>query len=72
MLYAKHASWRVLQSHAHSGTGAPTELLFPSQPGGAMPAVPQQKEQLQDEIHPFLSTVPILGQEILPGRAALQ
>lgn len=72
MLYAEHASWWVLQNHEHSGTGAPAELLFPSQPGGHCPAAPQQNEQLEDEIHPFLSPVPILGQEVLPGRALLQ
>lgn len=69
MLYAKHASWGVLQHHIHSGTGAPTEFLFPFQPRGALPwwglAVPQQNEQLKDELHPFLLIVAIPGREIL-------
>lgn len=51
-------------------------FCFPSSPVGHGPggslAVPQQNEQLKDEVHPFQLIVPILGQEILPGRALSQ
>lgn len=73
MLYAKHASWGLLQNHLHFGTGAPTGVLFSSSlvghcPGGGL-AEPQQ---LKDEVHPFLLIVPALGQETLPDRVLLQ